>query len=424
MNGQRPRQRLADIAVRVEAATAGVASNERPASELSKTWALKSLPPLSVYVHVPWCVRKCPYCDFNSHAAPDTLPEAQWLDAIWADLEESLPWVWGRRVVSVFIGGGTPSLLSADTVHRLLEGLRARLFLLPDAEVTLEANPGTFEAARFVQFAQAGVNRLSVGVQSFDSIQLQQLGRVHTNSEARAAVEHALGVFPRVNVDLMYGLPSQSIREAIADVETALGLGVSHLSLYQLTLEPNTVFAKFPPEGLPDDEQSGLMQDELHARVHSLGLRRYEVSAWARTTADRARHNLNYWEFGDYLGIGPGAHAKISYHDRIERHARLKSPDSWMRAALAGDSSLAERRVIKHADLPFEFMMNALRLTDGVPAQVFAERTGLPLAHIQEAWNAAAERGWMQQGAPRLVCTARGFDLLNEVLMLFLPDEA
>ncbi len=384
--------------------------------------ALKSLPPLSLYVHVPWCVRKCPYCDFNSHEAPGSgVDEAAYLDALMRDLDQALPLVWGRKVVSVFVGGGTPSLLSAGAVEAMMAGLRARLPLLPDAEITLEANPGTFEQGRYEGYAAAGVNRLSVGVQSFQPRHLGVLGRVHDAGEARAALAQARKIFPRVNADLMFALPGQTQAEALDDLVQALEAGVDHLSLYHLTLEPNTVFAKYPPPGLPDDDEAWALQDALHDRLRAAGLQRYEVSAWSISPAHRSRHNLNYWQFGDYLGIGPGAHSKLSYHDRIVRQARLKSPASWMSAVGQG-AHLAEDRVVPPTDLPFEFMMNALRLVEGVPRALWTQTTSLPESVLQPIWRKALAKGWVESDPARWATTAQGLEFLNEVLGLFLED--
>ncbi|KOF53980.1 MULTISPECIES: radical SAM family heme chaperone HemW [unclassified Achromobacter] len=383
--------------------------------------ALASLPPLSVYVHVPWCVRKCPYCDFNSHAAqPQGIPERAYLDALRADLEQALPSIWGRQVVSVFLGGGTPSLLSAAGLDELLAMLRACLNLWPDAEITMEANPGTAEAGRFADYAASGVNRISLGIQSFDDAQLRKLGRIHDAAQARAAVEMAQRAVPRVNLDLMFALPGQTLQDCRADLRQAVGFGTEHLSLYHLTMEPNTVFAKYPPKDLPDDDASAAMQDAVEADLAAAGLFRYEVSAYARPRA-RCRHNLNYWEFGDYLGIGPGAHGKLSFPDRIVREARLRNPESWMQAAMARDGShLAEQRQVGPDELPFEFMLNALRLKDGVPASLFTERTGLSLAAIAHQLEAAVNRGLLDADPTRLKATALGWRFLNDLQEMFL----
>ncbi|CCN20365.1 radical SAM family heme chaperone HemW [Bordetella bronchiseptica] len=380
---------------------------------------LTSLPPLSVYVHVPWCVRKCPYCDFNSHAAPGEIPERAYLDALRADLEQAVPEVWGRQVISVFIGGGTPSLLSAAGLDELLAMLRACLNLLPDAEITMEANPGTAEAGRFRDYAASGVTRLSLGIQSFDDAQLSKLGRIHDAAQARAAIAMAQQAVERVNLDLMFALPGQELEQCRADLRQVLAFGTEHLSLYHLTLEPNTVFAKYPPE-LPDDDASAAMQDMVEETLAQAGLARYEVSAYARRGA-RCRHNLNYWEFGDYLGLGPGAHGKLSFHDRIERQARLRNPDSWMQRAMARDGShVAESRVVGAGELPFEFMLNALRLKDGVAASSFGERTGLSLAAIAHQLEAATRRGLLDADPTRLRATALGWRFLNDLQEMFL----
>ena len=380
---------------------------------------LSALPPLSVYVHVPWCVRKCPYCDFNSHEQPTVLPEARYLDALQADLEQALPDIWGRQVHTVFIGGGTPSLLSAQSIERLLAMLRSHLNLWPDAEITLEANPGAAEAERFMAYAASGVNRISLGIQSFDDAKLHALGRVHDSDQARAAIEMAQRAVARVNLDLMFALPGQTLAQCEQDAREALSFGTEHLSMYQLTFEPNTVFAKYPP-AVPDDELSFDMQEAVVSLARAAGFERYEVSAFAKPGA-RARHNMNYWEFGDYLGLGPGAHGKLSFHDRIERQARQRNPEGWMRAALARDAShLSERRQLNTADLPFEFMLNALRLEKGVAATLYTERCGLPLASMNKALHLATQRGLLLENPLRLQATDLGWRFLNELQALFL----
>jgi oxygen-independent coproporphyrinogen-3 oxidase len=380
---------------------------------------LTSLPPLSLYVHVPWCVRKCPYCDFNSHAIDGEIPERAYLDALRADLEQALPQIWGRQVMSVFIGGGTPSLLTAAGLDELLAMLRAYLNLWPDAEITMEANPGTAEAGRFRDYAASGVNRLSLGIQSFDDKQLLALGRIHDADQARRAIAMAQAAVERVNLDLMFALPGQSVQACADDVREALSHGTEHLSLYHLTLEPNTVFAKYPPP-VPDDDTAAAMQDTVEELAAQAGLARYEVSAYARAGA-RCRHNLNYWEFGDYLGIGPGAHGKLSFHDRILREARSRNPERWMAAALARDGShVAESREVGADELPFEFMLNALRLKEGVPATHFAERTGLSLATIAHQLEAAVRRGLLDPDPTRLRATPQGWAFLNDLQAMFL----
>ena len=380
---------------------------------------LSTLPPLSLYVHVPWCVRKCPYCDFNSHASPDALPEDQYLEALSADLEQALPDIWGRQVFSVFIGGGTPSLLSERAVDRMLSMLRAYLNIWPDAEITLEANPGTVEAAKFKSFAASGVNRISLGIQSFDDEKLHALGRIHTGRQAMEAIDIAMGTVSRVNLDLMYGLPGQSLQACEQDARRAIDFGTDHLSLYQLTLEPSTVFAKYPPV-LPSDDVRGDMGDMLVTFTSQAGLERYEVSAYARP-GQQCRHNRHYWEFGDYLGIGPGAHGKISFPNRIERQAKLRNPDSWMAASIARNQShLAEKRVVDPSELPFEFMLNALRLKTGVPSSLFEERTGLSIATIHQQINRAVAKGLLSAEPNRLMATHQGWRFLNDLQEIFL----
>jgi oxygen-independent coproporphyrinogen-3 oxidase len=380
---------------------------------------LSALPPLSVYVHVPWCVRKCPYCDFNSHEQPAVLPEARYLDALQADLEQALPDIWGRQVHTVFIGGGTPSLLSAEGIDRLLAMLRSHLNLWPDAEITLEANPGTAEAERFMSYAASGVNRISLGIQSFDDAKLLALGRVHDAAQARAAIEMAQRAVGRVNLDLMFALPGQTLAQCEQDAREALSFGTDHLSMYQLTFEPNTVFAKYPP-AVPDDELAFDMQETIVSLAQGFGFERYEVSAFAKPGA-RARHNVNYWEFGDYLGIGPGAHGKLSFHDRIERQARQRHPENWIRAALARDAShITQTRQLKTAELPFEFMLNALRLEKGVASSLYTERCGLPIASMNKALLLATQKGLLVDDPLRLQATEVGWRFLNELQALFL----
>ena len=384
---------------------------------------LAAPPPLALYVHYPWCVKKCPYCDFNSHTArggTGDIPEDAYIDALLADLESALPQVWGRRVHSVFFGGGTPSLMSAAGLDRLLTCIRTLLPLDPLAEVTLEANPGTVEAARFRDYRAAGVNRLSLGIQSFDDAQLARLGRIHDGRDARAAIDTALAQFERVNLDLMYALPEQTVAAALADLDTALAFGVGHLSCYHLTLEPNTPFHRSPPP-LPDDDASADMQDAIEARLADAGFTHYETSAFARP-GQECVHNLNYWTFGDYLGIGAGAHGKLSSHDGIVREMRHKHPARYLDASRTRDF-VQERRDVGVAELPFEFMMNALRLTGGFPRRLFTERTGLPLAVIDTELAAARERGLIEITADDIRPTERGRRFLNDLLTLFLRDE-
>lgn len=382
---------------------------------------LPASPPLSLYVHFPWCVRKCPYCDFNSHEpGAQGIPESAYVDALIADLEAALPLVWGRRVHTVFIGGGTPSLLSAAGLDRLLCELRARLPIDPDAEITLEANPGTFEAERFAAYRASGVNRLSIGVQSFNDEHLRALGRIHGAQDARAAIEIAQRNFDNFNLDLMYALPGQTLSDCQTDIETALSFEPPHLSLYHLTLEPNTYFHKYPPV-VPDEDASADMQEWLEARTAAAGYQHYEVSAYARP-GHRSRHNLNYWEFGDYLGIGAGAHGKLSFPERILRQVRYKQPQSYMDHALRGDA-VQEAHEIAARDLPFEFMLNALRLIDGVDSERFHERTGLPLISIERTLRAAEARGLLARDEQRIAPTELGTRFLNDLQEMFLREK-
>ncbi|MEW6613330.1 MAG: radical SAM family heme chaperone HemW [Pseudomonadota bacterium] len=380
-------------------------------------------PPLSLYVHLPWCVRKCPYCDFNSHALRGALAEDAYVDALLADLERDLPLVWGRHVETVFFGGGTPSLFSPEAIDRLLSGIRARLPLSPLAEITLEANPGTVDVARFQGFRAAGINRLSIGIQSFADGMLQRLGRIHGGIEARqaAAAARAAG-FDNFNLDLIFGLPGQELEQALADVEAALAFAPSHLSLYQLTLEPNTPFAHEPPPGLPDDDALGEMEDVLRERLQAAGLGRYEISAHA-APGQQARHNLNYWRFGDYLGIGAGAHGKITSHDRVLRTTKPRGPEQYQAQAL-GSGGLGERREVAARDLPFEFALNAFRLMDGFETRLFEERTGLPLVKVQQALESAERQGLIAWELQRIRPTPLGLRFLNDLQRLFLPPDA
>ena len=393
------------------------------------TLTLEALPPLSLYVHLPWCLKKCPYCDFNSHewgarAGQDAaLPQQRYLDALRSDLESSLPLIWGRRVHSIFIGGGTPSLFEPASIDRLLADIRARLQLEPDCEVTLEANPGTFERDRFRGYRDAGVNRLSVGVQSFDDAKLRALGRVHSAAQARAALQEAADCFQTWNLDLMYALPGQTLPQFSADLEQALDMQPPHLSIYHLTLEPNTLFAARPPSGedaLPDDDLAFDMLDLITERTAEQGLDRYEVSAFARK-GHRCVHNLNYWQFGDYLGIGAGAHGKLSFAHRVIRQVRYRDPISYMAQAEAGQP-VAQQHEVARADLPFEFMLNALRLKDGFRLEDFSRRTGLPISAIAAPLQLPSEKGLLARDFQRAWPTARGLDWLNDLQSLFLPE--
>ena len=378
---------------------------------------LAQLPPLSLYVHIPWCIRKCPYCDFNSHESRDAIPEQRYVDALIADLEQSLPLVWGRRVHSVFFGGGTPSLFSPDSIDRFLSSARALLPIEADAEITLEANPGTFEAGKFAAFRALGINRLSIGIQSFDADRLRAIGRVHDDREAHRAVEIARANFDNFNLDLMYALPGQTHDQALADVEQAITAGAPHVSAYHLTIEPNTLFHRHPPP-LPDDDIAADMQIAIESRLGAAGFGHYETSAFARPGRN-CRHNGNYWLFGDYLGIGAGAHGKVSLRDRIIRQMKQRHPRDFMDQALAGDAVQTTQEV-SAADLPFEFMMNALRLTDGFALSAFVERTGLPVTVIASRLDAAEQKGLIARDHLRVWPTERGRRFLNDLLQGFL----
>ncbi|CAB1370611.1 radical SAM family heme chaperone HemW [Denitratisoma oestradiolicum] len=380
---------------------------------------LSAPPPLSLYIHVPWCVRKCPYCDFNSHEAKGSIPEDDYIAALIADLESALPQVWNRPVHSVFIGGGTPSLLSVAAIDTLLAAVRARLPLLPGAEITLEANPGTVEAEKFAGFRDAGVTRVSLGIQSFDDSKLTALGRIHSADEAKRAIDLALAHFERVNIDLMYALPEQTLAQARRDLETALAFGTGHLSAYHLTLEPNTAFHHRPPP-LPDEDLAADMQDMVEETLAGAGFEHYETSAYARP-GQRCAHNLNYWNFGDYLGIGAGAHGKLSSAFNIVRETRRRHPREYLESARRGEFA-QERREVSSTELPFEFLMNALRLSDGFAPSLFAERTGLPLAVIEAPLRAAQTDGLLQLAGDCIRPTPLGRRYLNTLLQRFLTD--
>jgi putative oxygen-independent coproporphyrinogen III oxidase len=377
-----------------------------------------ALPPLALYVHIPWCLKKCPYCDFNSHERRGEVPEARYVASLMRDLEFALPSIWGRRIVSVFLGGGTPSLFSPEAIDAILAGVRARVPLLPDAEVTLEANPGTFERAKFAAFKAAGINRLSLGVQSFDARFLAALGRVHDEHEARAAAEAAIEIFGNVNLDLMYALPGQTLDDARADIAAALGFAPPHLSFYHLTIEPNTLFHRHPPK-LPDDELSADIEDLVDTSLASAGYVNYETSAHARPGYE-CRHNLNYWRFGDYLGIGAGAHSKISFHNRVVRQIRYKKPQQYLEQAELGAPLLEEHEVTR-ADIGFEFMLNALRLAEGVPVGLFRERTGYPLTLVEKELEKAEKRGLLERDHVSLRASPLGQRFLNDLQSMFLP---
>ena len=394
-----------------------------PASILdSQSPQLKALPPLSLYVHIPWCLKKCPYCDFNSHQLRDgnsRVPEEAYVAALIQDLESAFTDIWGRRLCSVFFGGGTPSLFSAQAIDTILTAVRTLLPLEHFAEVTLEANPGTFETQKFADFRKAGVNRLSIGIQSFNPQHLQALGRVHDDQEAHRAVEIALKNFDNINLDLMYALPGQTLAEAQADIETACISGATHISAYHLTLEPNTLFHRFPPK-LPDDEQAAAMQDLIEQTTASHHYQNYETSAFARAGKE-SRHNMNYWLFGDYIGIGAGAHSKISFADKIVRQMRYKQPKEYLAKAQAGESLIQTKHELAAEDRGFEFMMNALRLSGGFDVFLFQERTGMPIAAIQKQLDEAEQRGLLVHDHYRIKPTVLGRRFLNDLLQIFLP---
>ncbi len=378
---------------------------------------LQTPPPLSLYIHIPWCVRKCPYCDFNSHESRGEIPEQAYVDALIADLEQSVPRVWGRKIHSVFFGGGTPSLFSPEAIDRILSHVRMLTPLEYEAEITLEANPGTVDAAHFKGYRDAGVNRLSLGIQSFDNRYLASLGRIHDEKQALSAAQLALATFESVNLDVMYGLPQQSLEDALADTERACELAPAHLSFYHLTLEPNTPFHRTPPS-LPDDDTSAAMQEAIEDLLASHGYEHYETSAFAQK-GKRARHNLNYWTFGDYLGIGAGAHSKLSYHDKITRESRHKHPNRYLENAAKGQA-IDNEWIISRDELGFEFMMNALRLTEGFDIGLFKLRTGLPIGRIEPALKAARDKGLIAVESNLIKPTLLGQRFLNELLQLFL----
>jgi len=390
---------------------------------------LTALPPLSLYIHFPWCEKKCPYCDFNSHQIKDVgsdsdknkspgFDEARYIKALITDLETELPRVWGRQVHSIFIGGGTPSLLSANGMNELLSAIRARVNLEPDCEITMEANPGSVEAKKFAGFANAGINRVSLGIQSFQDPQLKALGRIHNGEEAKRAIAIALEHFKSVNLDLMFGLPNQTLEAARSDIETALSFKTPHLSFYNLTLEPNTYFANFPPK-LPNEDEIDAIFEQNLALLEAAGYRRYEVSAYAQKDQE-CKHNLNYWRFGDYIGIGAGAHGKISFPDKITRQVRERHPETYMQAMESKGNALIEAKDVPAKDLPFEFMLNTLRLTDGVDTITFSERTGLPLNTVSRGLDEASKKGLLDLNPSKLKATEQGLRYLNNLQEMFL----
>jgi oxygen-independent coproporphyrinogen-3 oxidase len=374
--------------------------------------------PLSIYVHWPWCVKKCPYCDFNSHEIRQTIPEEAYVQSWLKDINQALPEIWGRPIQSIFFGGGTPSLISPELLAVFLEQLRAMLPWVPDIEITLEANPGTWERERFAAYGQAGVNRLSLGIQSFSESHLKVLGRIHDGKEARQALEQALNCFERVNVDLMYGLPEQTLEQALSDVRVAIGAGVTHLSAYQLTIEPHTAWGSKPPP-LPGSDQVADMGELIAQLLSEAGLQRYEISAYAKR-GETSRHNLNYWTFGDYLGIGAGAHSKLTGLTGVLRQQRYSHPNAYMKSA---GEAYQERKNVSQSELPFEFLLNVLRLTKGVSTELFSERTGLPLAVLEDPWFRAQERGLLPPLKDRIIATELGRRFLNDTVVLFLPDD-
>jgi putative oxygen-independent coproporphyrinogen III oxidase len=386
---------------------------------------LNALPPLSLYVHLPWCLKKCPYCDFNSHEfrSGDDASSMQdaYINALFADLEASLPLIWGRSIQTVFLGGGTPSLFDPEAIDRLVSGIRARVRLAPDAEVTMEANPGTFEKDRFKAFRQAGITRLSIGVQSFDNAHLKALGRVHDRDQALAAVTEAAQVFDTFNLDLMYALPGQTLAGLTQDIQTALAFAPPHISIYHLTIEPNTVFAKFPPV-LPEDDLAYEMMDRITELTSAQGLSRYEVSAYAKP-GHQCAHNLNYWQFGDYLGIGAGAHSKLSFAHRVVRQVRYREPALYMQQAMKGEP-VTQNTEVSRQDLPFEYMLNALRLREGFVLSDFVDRTGLAMTSIQKGLQEAERLGLIDRDLHRVWPTDRGFDFLSDLQALFLSESA
>ena len=380
-----------------------------------------SLPPLALYIHIPWCVRKCPYCDFNSHRAPEALPVADYVRALLADLDQELPQVWGRPVSSIFFGGGTPSLFPGAAIGEILEGVSARLRLMPGLEVTLETNPGTAEFDRFEAYRAAGVNRISFGVQSFDDARLAALGRIHDSGQAKRAFELARAAgFDNINLDLMYALPGQTLEGALSDLEQAITLAPEHLSHYHLTLEPNTLFAAKPPPGLPDEDSAWDMQAACQQRLAEAGYAQYEISAYARP-GRRSQHNLNYWQFGDYLGIGAGAHGKITLpaEEAILRRWKLKHPQAYLDAA-ASPARIGSEQRLAAADLPFEFMLNGLRLLEGSSLSTFEARTGLPRSALDAAFAKAQARGWLETDGERFRASALGQQFQNDLIALFL----
>ncbi|VAW97096.1 Radical SAM family enzyme, similar to coproporphyrinogen III oxidase, oxygen-independent, clustered with nucleoside-triphosphatase RdgB [hydrothermal vent metagenome] len=383
-----------------------------------------ALPPLSLYIHFPWCIEKCPYCDFNSHAIKTSIPYDEYIDCLLLDLDYELPSVWGRPIQSIFMGGGTPSLFPPEAIAKLIQALRARLNFKPDIEITLEANPGTVEQASFIGFRQAGINRLSIGVQSFNDAMLKKLGRIHNSKQAIKAIEAAhTADFNSFNIDLMFGLQEQTSKQMLSDLQTAIDFQPPHLSHYQLTIEPNTLFAVQPPP-LPDDDALWDMTQQAHARLAEHHYQQYEVSAFSKSgKVNQCKHNLNYWQFGDYLGIGAGAHQKITAANTqsITRTAKQKHPQHYMQHVKT-QVHITEQHVLKHEDVRFEFMLNVLRLTSGFEIQTFKDNTGMDISSIQAILNKAQQNDWLRQDSSHIYPTPLGQQYLNDVVTLFLPD--
>ncbi|MBC7787831.1 MAG: oxygen-independent coproporphyrinogen III oxidase-like protein [Methylophilaceae bacterium] len=410
-------KKIIPISNQISALNARPINTEAPLTGDATLSGLKNSPPLSLYIHIPWCVKKCPYCDFNSHESKKDIPETSYVDALIADLEQAVPNIWGRKIRSIFFGGGTPSLFSDDSIDRILSYVRMLTQLEYGAEITLEANPGTVDAAHFSGYKQAGVNRLSLGIQSFNDKHLYALGRIHNQVQAKQAINLALNTFDQVNLDVMYGLPNQTLEQALEDAQTALDFNTAHLSFYHLTLEPNTAFYHTPPS-LPDDDLSAVMQEQIELLLKNNGYQHYETSAFAKPNK-KCRHNLNYWQFGDYLGIGAGAHSKLSYHDKMTRESRYKHPKQYMENVHSG-KHIEQTQIIGRDELGFEFMMNALRLNDGVPVSLFVQHTGLNLNTLNSKLHIAQSKGLLETSLSVIKPTLRGQRYLNDLLQIFL----
>ncbi|CAM8291178.1 HemN Coproporphyrinogen III oxidase and related Fe-S oxidoreductases [Candidatus Methylopumilus universalis] len=388
---------------------------------MSQTSRLAMPPPLSLYIHIPWCVKKCPYCDFNSHEHKEsqnfTDLESMYVDALIKDLEYSLPKIWGRKIHSIFFGGGTPSLFSGKAIQKILSQVRALTPILYDAEITLEANPGAIDSNHFESYKEAGVTRVSLGIQSFNDVHLKALGRIHDSSEAKKGIEIAMRFFDEVNLDLMYALPHQTLDEAIDDAKTAISFYTQHLSFYHLTIEPNTFFFKHPPK-LPLDDESAEMQETIEGILSQHGYQHYETSAFAKPKS-QCQHNLNYWQFGDYLGIGAGAHSKLTFHDKMSRESRYKNPKQYMEKVVT-QHMIESETIIHESDLAFEFMMNHLRLIDGFSIQSFEDKTGLNISAIDKELKAAIDKKLITMDHKMIKPTLLGQRFLNDLLSIFL----